>query len=80
MQTGSFFGHHLGLDAGDASLFDAPLEAGMVFTIEPWYYDHERGLAVFVEDVVLVTPTGAENLTAELPRTPEDLARCVGGG
>ena len=80
MQTGSFFGHHIGLDVGDASLLDAPLEPGMVFTIEPWYYDHQEGVAIFIEDVVLVTETGAENLTAELPRSAEELARWVGGG
>jgi len=79
MQTGSFFGHHIGLDVGDASLLDAPLEPGMVFTIEPWYYDHEDDVAIFIEDVVLVTETGVENLTAELPRSAEELAKWVSG-
>ena len=51
---------------------------GMIFTVEPWYYDHEDGIAVFVEDVVLVTTDGAENLTAELPRDPDELERLVG--
>ncbi len=35
MQTSSFFGHHIGLDVGDLSLLEQPLEAGMVFTVEP---------------------------------------------
>jgi Xaa-Pro aminopeptidase len=50
----------------------------MVFTVEPWYYNHDAEIAVFVEDDVLVTATGAEVLTASLPRTPEDLERLVG--
>ena len=73
MQVGDFFGHHLGLDTGDPSLRDAPLEAGMIFTVEPWYYNHETGISVFIEDVILVTKTGAENLTAGLTRTAEGL-------
>jgi len=40
MQTGVFFGHHIGLEVGDPSLPGAPLEPGMVFTVEPWYYNH----------------------------------------
>ena len=77
MQTPSFFGHHIGMSAGDPALFDAPLEPGMVFTVEPWYYNHEEGIAVFVEDVVLVTEDGAEVLTAALGRTPEELEMMV---
>ena len=73
MQTGSFFGHHIGLSAGDPVVEDAPLEEGMVFTVEPWYYNHGEGIAVFVEDVIRVTADGAEVLTSRLPRTPEQL-------
>jgi Xaa-Pro aminopeptidase len=78
MQTGLYFGHHLGLDSGDPSLENAPLEPGMIFTVEPWYYNHDSEVAVFVEDEVLVTADGAEVLTRLLPRTPEDLERLVG--
>ncbi|MCG8604001.1 Xaa-Pro peptidase family protein [bacterium] len=78
MQTGSFFGHHIGLAVGDPSLLDEPLTPGMVFTVEPWYYNHNKAIAVFTEDVILVTKTGAENLTAALPRSPEGLERLMG--
>ncbi len=78
MQTGSFFGHHLGLNTGDPSLLDEPLAPGMIFTVEPWYYNHERQISVFTEDVILVTEDGAEVLTAMLPRTPEALEAMVG--
>jgi Xaa-Pro aminopeptidase len=93
MQTGLFFGHHVGLDVGDPSVADVPLEPGMVFTVEPWYYDHEGGVAVgvaapgrldqehrFVEDVIVVTAEGAESLTADLPRDPRGLEALVKGG
>jgi Xaa-Pro aminopeptidase len=77
MQTPSYFGHHIGLSAGDPALLDEPLEPGMVFTVEPWYYNHDLGVAVFVEDVVVVTEEGAEVLTRDLPRTPEALEAMV---
>ena len=73
MQTGSFFGHHLGLSSGDPSVDDVPLAPGMVITVEPWYYNHDRGISVFTEDVILITPDGRENLTGHVARTPAGL-------
>lgn len=77
MQTGLFFGHHLGLSTGDPDLPELELRPGMVFTVEPWYYNHETGISVFTEDEVRVTADGVELLTAGLPRTPEELERMV---
>ena len=78
MQAASFFGHHVGLAVGDPALTGVALAPGMVFTVEPWYYNHDEDVAVFVEDVVLVTDDGAENLTADLPRTSAALESMVG--
>jgi hypothetical protein len=75
MQAPLYFGHHLGLDSGDPSIAEAPLAVGMVFTIEPWFYDHEAGVAVFLEDEVLIVADGSENLTAALPRDAAGLER-----
>ncbi|MDH4066499.1 MAG: M24 family metallopeptidase, partial [Acidobacteriota bacterium] len=63
---------------------DEPLAPGMVVTVEPWYYNHDRGISVFTEDVILITPGGRENLTGHVPRSPEGLetlmrAQKVGG-
>lgn len=73
MQVGLFFGHHLGLSTGDPNLSDAILQPGMIFTVEPWYYNHDDEISVFTEDVILVTEDGCEVLSKNLPRTPEDL-------
>jgi Metallopeptidase family M24 len=75
MQAPLYFGHHLGLDSGDPSITDAVLQPGMIFTIEPWYYNHEENVAVFIEDEILITPNGSENLTAQLPRDAAGLER-----
>lgn len=78
MQAALFFGHHIGLSTGDPVDEAAPLEVGMVFTVEPWYYNHIEQISVFTEDVVVVTPTGVEVLSDALPRTPDELEAMVG--
>ena len=80
--------HHLGLDVHDCAqarrdlYLDGVLEPGMVFTIEPGLYfksddltvpEEYRGIGVRIEDNVLLTATGNENLSAALPRRPEDV-------
>lgn len=77
MQVGLFFGHQLGLSTGDPNDSQAPLAAGMVFTVEPWYYNHDKNISVFTEDEVLVTATGVEVLTDALPRTPVALEKMM---
>lgn len=77
MQVGLFFGHHLGLSTGDPNLPDAKLKPGMIFTVEPWYYNHDEQVSVFTEDVILITETGCEVLSKDLPRTPEALEKLM---
>jgi len=77
MQVGLFFGHHLGLSTGDPNLSDAKLKPGMIFTVEPWYYNHDDQISVFTEDVILVTEEGCEILSENLPRTPKDLEKLM---
>ncbi len=77
-------GHMLGLDVHDCAdarvedYVDAELVPGMVLTVEPGLYfqlddltvpEEYRGIGVRIEDDILVTPTGRENLSAALPRT-----------
>jgi Xaa-Pro aminopeptidase len=77
MQVGLFFGHHLGLSTGDPDLPDAVLKPGMIFTVEPWYYNHDEQISVFTEDVILITETGCEVLSKDLVRAPGDLERIM---
>jgi Xaa-Pro aminopeptidase len=71
-------GHHVGLDVHDASDPNAPLEDGMVITIEPGIYIPEENLGVRIEDVVLVTEHGAKVLSAALPRDAGEIEKVLG--
>ena len=78
--------HHLGLDVHDCAAakrelyMEGVLEPGMVFTIEPGLYFKAddlvvpaelRGIGIRIEDDVVVTADGCENLSAALPRDPD---------
>jgi Xaa-Pro aminopeptidase len=80
--------HHLGIDVHDCAkarrelYLDGVLQAGMVFTIEPGLYFQPddltvpaqfRGIGVRIEDNILVTADGAENLSIGIPRTADDV-------
>jgi Xaa-Pro aminopeptidase len=66
-------GHHVGLEALDSRDYSVPLEAGMVFTVEPKLYIPDAGIAIMIEDMILVTRDGYENLSAKVPRTVADI-------
>jgi Xaa-Pro aminopeptidase len=69
--------HHVGLEVHDASDTNAPLEAGMVITVEPGVYIPEEKLGVRIEDILLVTDNGAKVLSGALPREPEEIERAI---
>jgi Xaa-Pro aminopeptidase len=72
--------HHVGLNVHDPSGPSRPLEPGMVITIEPGIYIPEENLGVRIEDDVLITPTGYKQLTARLPRSPDEIEKLMAGG
>ena len=73
-------GHMVGLEATDGRDWSRPLEAGMVVTIEPKVYIPELSIAIMIEDEILVTPTGHENLSAAVPKRAEDIERVMAEG
>jgi Xaa-Pro aminopeptidase len=89
--------HHLGIDVHDCAearrehYKQGTLETGMMITVEPGLYfsaDDQlvpprfRGIGVRIEDDILITESGNENLSAQLPRAPHEveswMARILG--
>jgi Xaa-Pro aminopeptidase len=86
--------HHLGIDVHDCAqarrelYLEGILEPGMVFTIEPGLYfqpddltvpEEYRGIGVRIEDNILVTESGAENMSIDIPRTADDVEAWLSG-
>jgi Xaa-Pro aminopeptidase len=65
--------HHVGLDTHDVGGYDEPLAENMVFTVDAGIYVREWGIGLRIEDNVLVTADGCENLSAAIPSTMEEI-------
>ena len=87
--------HWLGLDVHDVGAYSAAgkpriLEPGMVFTVEPGIYvasnaedsavSDFRGIGVRIEDDVVLTADGHENLNTTIPKNPAEVEAWVQGG
>jgi Xaa-Pro aminopeptidase len=76
--TGRYIGHFVGIsvhDVGGSSgaWADKPFVAGVVFNVEPILQFPERKIHMRLEDTVLLTEKGPENLTAAVPADLEPL-------
>lgn len=59
--------HGLGLDVHESLGGYESFQPGMVLTVEPGIYIPEEGIGVRIEDDILVTSSGNENLSTSLP-------------
>lgn len=67
------FGHYVGMAVHDVGGGPVLLEPGMVFANEPLCVFPDENLGVRVEDTILITENGCENLTAGIPRTVAEI-------
>ncbi|MBC8511245.1 MAG: aminopeptidase P N-terminal domain-containing protein [Cryomorphaceae bacterium] len=65
--------HYLGLDVHDVGDFDWPMKEGMVFTCEPGIYILEEKLGIRLENDILVTANGPDDLMKNIPIEAEEI-------
>ena len=65
--------HYLGLDTHDVGSRDIELKAGMVLTNEPGLYIEEENMGIRIEDNLLITDDGCENLSKQIIKTIKDI-------
>ena len=66
--------HHIGLDTHDYGLLHEPIEANMVFTVEPGIYIPDEGFGVRLEDDVVVQSQGEPfNLMGNIPIEADEI-------
>jgi Xaa-Pro aminopeptidase len=71
-------GHNVGLEVHDVGGLQAPtLEPGRVFTIEPQMRLEDEHLGVRLEDMILITDTGYENLSQFVPIEVADIEKLM---
>ena len=70
--------HHMGLDTHDYGLLDEPMEANMVFTVEPGIYLPDEGFGIRLEDDVVIQQTGGPiNLMKNIPIEIEEIEQLM---
>jgi Xaa-Pro aminopeptidase len=65
--------HFLGLDVHDVGFFTEPMQAGMVFTVEPGIYIPEEGLGIRIENNILITMHGQLDLMKHIPIETDEI-------
>jgi Xaa-Pro aminopeptidase len=76
---GRYIGHTIGISVHDVEPPDRnrPLVAGVVYNVEPLLEIPEKKIHMRLEDTVLITPTGALNMTAGVPAGLEEIYALV---
>jgi Xaa-Pro aminopeptidase len=72
--------HHMGLDTHDYGILTEPMQAGMVFTVEPGIYIPDEGFGIRIEDDYVIQEKGeAFNLMQNIPITVEEIEALMKG-
>jgi Xaa-Pro aminopeptidase len=69
--------HHLGIDVHDLGTRTAPIQPGMVFTVEPGIYVEEEQTGIRIENNVWITRNGNTDLFSDVPITVEEIEACM---
>lgn len=66
-----YVGHFVGMAVHDVGPYDKPFVEGVVFNVEPILEDKDKKIHIRLEDTIVITATGSENLTPQSPVDPK---------
>jgi Xaa-Pro aminopeptidase len=70
-------GHFVGMAVHDVGDYTKPFVEGVVFNVEPILEDKEKKIHIRLEDTIVITATGAENLTPQSPVEPAEIYKLM---
>ncbi|HLK62555.1 MAG TPA: aminopeptidase P N-terminal domain-containing protein [Bryobacteraceae bacterium] len=74
---GNSLGHSVGMEVHDVRNPTATLEPGQLFTIEPAMQIADEHVGIRLEDMILITETGYEDLSAFVPIEIDDIEKVM---
>src|SRR5207302_5846650 len=75
--TANSLGHAVGMEVHDVGRPPPALEPGQVFTIEPAMQLPDEHIGIRLEDMILITDTGYENLSAFVPVEIDEIEKLM---
>jgi Xaa-Pro aminopeptidase len=75
--TRNSLGHWIGMEVHDVDAPHQTLQPGMMFTIEPALTIPEDRIYIRLEDAILITGTGYENMSGFLPVEPDAIEKLM---
>ena len=72
-------GHYVGMSVHDVGPRGMRLQPGMCFAIEPALYYPDKNMGIRIEDTILITESGCEVLSAEVPKEIEEIENLIQG-
>ncbi len=71
--------HFIGLDVHDVGLWHEPIDVGMAFTVEPGIYIREENIGIRLENDIIITEDGFDDLMKDIPLDPDEIEDLMGG-
>lgn len=72
-----YIGHFVGMAVHDVGPYDKPFVPGVVFNVEPIIEDQNMKIHLRLEDTIVITATGSENLTKKSTLEVEPMYKLI---
>ena len=73
----NYIGHFVGMSVHDVGPRDEPFVPGVVFNVEPIIEDKDMKIHLRLEDTIVITENGAENLTYQTTTEVKEIYKLI---